>query len=238
MTQIFSLLTKVSNNNINLSIYLPILILLWVSVAMELGLFIFTFIHLCLTKNTVKAKWWMLPVGLVLGGSLITSSILFNYLENPLPVEIWVAITTMGGLLVILLIGVYIVKIVNCVQAKKHHMSEKKWCAIMWAKYTAKRIVGQIALHGVAWLSKKMSPSERTKFYGKLVRILAILKRAQKNFEITKKGILSAISRIIENLKNGNYSSFEDFVNQEKKNFRSSKSVQKKIKKFKKASGK
>lgn len=221
MIENFSLLTKVSNNIDNFGLYLALLIIFWAVVAAELALLIYSFIRVCVTRNTVKAKWWMLPIGLIVAGGILAGSIILGLMG--LQPEIWIALTVMGGLGILFLIMFYIIKTINCVQAKKHHMSERKWCAILWVKHMAKKMVAQVAFFGIRKITKHMTPAQRAKFYAKAIKIFNILRKASKDFSVTKKGILKAVSRIIENFKKGKYEDFMDFLRQEYPTFTANK---------------
>lgn len=199
MNQNFSLLTYVSNNNINLSIYITLLVILWLAVASELVLTTYILARVFLTKNTIRAKWWMLPVGLIIGGALIASSILLN--NYGLETEIWVTMTVMGGLMVLILCPIYIIKIVNCVNAKKHHMSERKWCVIQSTKYFLKKIVAKISIHGLKKITQNMSLAQKRKFYTKLIKAFSLFKKWGKSSNVIRKDLLDAVSRIIDNFK-------------------------------------
>lgn len=217
MTENFCLLTKVSNNNVSNGIYITILVLLWAVVAIEILLFVHSLVKLFHTKNTWPVKWWTIPFGFILCGCVLAASILLN--EYGIPVEIWTALTVMSGIGILLIFIVLILKACNCAKARKHHMSERKWCMIQQAKLSIKRTLAKIAVKGFKGITQNMSLAQKAAFIGRLTRAIKLLKRNGINPEATKDKLLNDAVRILNNIKNKDYVNFKDFVLKEKDHF-------------------
>ncbi len=92
---------------------------------------------------------------------------------------------------------------------------------ILAAKHFAKRTITKIAFHGIKKITINMSVKQRAAFYAKALKAFNLLKKVGRDINITKRGLFDAITRIVENIKKGKYSSLEDFINQEKSFFTS-----------------
>ncbi|XQP55003.1 MAG: hypothetical protein ACOQNV_02610 [Mycoplasmoidaceae bacterium] len=168
MSEIFSLLTIVSNNSVPNWAHIAIQISMWVAVVSQIFLLVPDMIFVIRTKDTRENKWFKWIVWFLCSAGWICYAIFLTW-EN-IPIEEVVGLVVSEGVNLICLFIIYSVKIRNIVIAKRIGLTERQWCSLQHSFYLIKKAMSKPIRKSLRKAYRHLTPTERLKLYISVIR--------------------------------------------------------------------
>lgn len=168
MSEIFSLLTKVSNNLTPSWAHIAIQVSMWVAVASQIFLLVPDMIFAIRTKDTRENKWFKWIVWFLCSAGWICYAIFLTW-EN-IPIEEAVGLVVSEGINLICLFIIYSIKIHNIRIAKRIGLTERQWCSLQHSFYLVRKAMAKPVRKELKKAYRHLTPRQRLELYISVIR--------------------------------------------------------------------